>query len=26
MPIVGAENHVVDGGRVPLACRLDFAR
>ena len=26
MPIVSAENHAIDGNRVPLACRLDFAR
>ena len=26
MPIIGAENHAIDGGCVPLACRLDFAR
>jgi hypothetical protein len=26
MPIVGTENHAIDGGCVPLAHRLDFAR
>jgi hypothetical protein len=26
MPIVGAENHAIDGRCVPLACRLDFPR
>ena len=26
MPIVSAENHPIGGGRMPLACRLDFAR
>jgi hypothetical protein len=26
MPIVGAENHAIDSGRVPLTCRFNFAR